>query len=92
MRSQKQMLEAYAKRNGLPNPTHLTDDGISGTHFDRPGFTAMMEDVKGVRQREKGSPDEIEKDNRQITTWLEIHQIPGRKRKSRKDKFSLRDK
>lgn len=26
--------------------------------------------------RENGSPDEIEKDNRQITTWLEIHQIP----------------
>ena len=46
---QKQMLEEYAKRNGLPNPTHFTDDGISGTRFDRPGFTAMMEEVEAGR-------------------------------------------
>ena len=42
--NQKQMLEDFARRNGLPNPTHFTDDGISGTRFDRPGFLAMMED------------------------------------------------
>lgn len=47
--NQKQMLEEYAKRNGLPNPTHFTDDGISGTRFDRPGFTAMMEEVEAGR-------------------------------------------
>ena len=35
--NQKQMLEDFASRNGLPNPTHFTDDGISGTRFDRPG-------------------------------------------------------
>ena len=34
--NQKQMLEDFARRNGLPNPTHFTDDGISGTRFDRP--------------------------------------------------------
>ena len=44
--SQKSMLEDYARRNGFPNPTHFTDDGISGTRFDRPGFTAMMEEVE----------------------------------------------
>ena len=44
--NQKQMLEDFASRNGLPNPTHFTDDGISGTRFDRPGFLAMMEDVE----------------------------------------------
>ena len=43
---QKQMLEDYARRNGFPRPTHFTDDGISGTRFDRPGFTAMMEEVE----------------------------------------------
>ena len=26
--NQKQMLEDFARRNGLPNPTHFTDDGI----------------------------------------------------------------
>ena len=47
--NQKQMLEDFARRNGLPNPTHFTDDGISGTRFDRPGFLAMMEEVEEER-------------------------------------------
>ncbi len=46
---QKQMLEEFAIRNGLPNPTHFTDDGVSGTRFDRPGFLAMMEEVEAGR-------------------------------------------
>ena len=46
---QKQMLEEFARRNGLPNPTHFTDDGVSGTRFDRPGFLAMMEEVETGR-------------------------------------------
>ena len=47
--NQKQMLEDFARRNGLPNPTHFPDDGISGTPFDRPGFLAMMEEVEAGR-------------------------------------------
>lgn len=47
--NQKAMLEDYARRNGLPNPMHFTDDGISGTRFDRPGFLAMMEEVEAGR-------------------------------------------
>ena len=43
------MLEDFARRNGLPNPTHFTDDGVSGTRFDRPGFLAMMEEVEAGR-------------------------------------------
>ena len=43
---QKQMLEEFARRNNLPNPRHFTDDGVSGTRFDRPGFLAMMEEVE----------------------------------------------
>ena len=46
---QKQMLEEFARRNGLPNPIHFTDDGVSGTRFDRPGFLAMMEEVEAGR-------------------------------------------
>ena len=41
IQNQKKMLEDFARRNGLPNPTHFTDDGVSGTRFDRPGFLAM---------------------------------------------------
>ncbi len=44
--NQKKILEAYAKREGLTNIRHYTDDGISGTRFDRPGFQAMMDDVQ----------------------------------------------
>ena len=47
--NQEQMLEEFARRNGLPNPTHFTDDGVSGTRFDRPGFLAMMEEVEARR-------------------------------------------
>ena len=43
------MLEDFARRNGLPNPTHFTDDGISGTRFARPGFLAIMEEVEAGR-------------------------------------------
>ena len=43
------MLEEFARRNGLPNPTHFTDDGVSGTRFDRPGFLAMMKEVEAGR-------------------------------------------
>jgi DNA invertase Pin-like site-specific DNA recombinase len=44
--SQKAMLEDYAQRNGFPRFKHFTDDGVSGTRFDRPGFMAMMEEVE----------------------------------------------
>ena len=44
--NQKKLLEEYAVGHGLPNPTHFTDDGISGTRFDRPGFLLMMEEVE----------------------------------------------
>ena len=43
---QKEMLEEYAMSHGYKNYRHFTDDGISGTRFDRPGFMAMMDEVK----------------------------------------------
>lgn len=44
--NQKAMLEEYARKNNLPNPIHFTDDGVSGTRFDRPGFMEMMKEVE----------------------------------------------
>ena len=44
--NQKRQLEDYAHQQGLPNPIHFTDDGISGTCFDRPGFLEMMKQVE----------------------------------------------
>ena len=44
--NQKKLLEEYADRQGFSNIVHFTDDGISGTCFDRPGFLAMMKEVE----------------------------------------------
>ena len=43
--NQKRMLTEFANNNGLTNLVHFTDDGISGTRFDRPGFMQMMNEV-----------------------------------------------
>ena len=47
--NQKRQLEDYARSQGFLNPVHFTDDGISGTCFDRPGFLAMMKEVEAGR-------------------------------------------
>ena len=44
--NQKKLLESYAAQHDFPNPVHFTDDGISGTRFDRPGFMALMKEVE----------------------------------------------
>ena len=43
---QKEYLEEYAARNGFTNIVHRTDDGWSGTRWDRPGFLQIMEDIE----------------------------------------------
>ena len=47
--NQKRLLEEYARNHNLTNTIHFTDDGISGTRFDRPGFMAMMAEVEAGR-------------------------------------------
>ena len=49
IQNQKAMLEEYARKSGFARFRHFTDDGISGTRFDRPGFAAMMEEVEAGR-------------------------------------------
>ena len=44
--NQKKLLEEYAAQQGFTNCVHFTDDGISGTCFDRPGFLDMMRQVE----------------------------------------------
>ncbi len=44
--NQKAFLEDYARRNGFTNLRHFTDDGVSGTTFDREGFKAMIAEVE----------------------------------------------
>lgn len=44
--NQKIFLEDYARRNNFQNIRHFTDDGVSGTTFDRKGFQAMIAEVE----------------------------------------------
>ena len=47
--NQKRILEDYAEQQEFANCVHFTDDGISGTRFDRPGFQKMIDEVKADR-------------------------------------------
>ena len=44
--NQKEILMAYAKKNGFLHPQFFVDDGISGTTFDRPDFLRMQQMVE----------------------------------------------
>jgi len=44
--NQKEYLEEYAKRQGFFNIRHFTDDGISGTTFEREGFQKLIAEVE----------------------------------------------
>ena len=43
--NQKAFLEDYANRHGFTNLVHLSDDGWSGTRWDRPGMTKLLDEV-----------------------------------------------
>lgn len=47
--NQKDILSAYAKKNGYLHPEFFVDDGISGTTFDRP----VLSVCRKWRKREK---------------------------------------
>ena len=47
--NQKEFLEDYAMRHGFRNIRHYTDDGVSGTTFDRSGFQTMIADMEAGR-------------------------------------------
>ena len=44
--NQKKYLEGYATDHGYGNIVHYTDDGVSGTTFDRPGFNRLVQDAR----------------------------------------------
>lgn len=44
--NQKKMLEKYAKEQGFTNLAHYTDDGYSGTNFDRPDWKRLTADIE----------------------------------------------
>ena len=46
IQNQKMYLEEYARQHGLRNIRHFSDDGYSGTNFNRPGFNTLLEEIE----------------------------------------------
>ena len=46
IQNQRTFLESYARQNQLINVQHYVDDDESGRFFDRPAYSAMLEDVR----------------------------------------------
>lgn len=44
--NQKRILETYAKQNGFTNLRWYTDNGYSGTNFQRPGIQSTLADIE----------------------------------------------
>ena len=44
--NQKKILEDYATKNGFANCRHFSDDGVSGTTFERRGFKEMIAEIE----------------------------------------------
>ena len=44
--NQKIILEDYAAKNDFANIRHFTDDGVSGTTFERKGFRDMIDEIE----------------------------------------------
>ena len=44
--NQKAILSKYAKENGFKNTLFFVDDGYSGTNFERPSWTELIEKVE----------------------------------------------
>lgn len=47
--NQKQYLEDYAVQYGFPNIRHFSDDGYSGTNFNRPAFNELLAEIEAGR-------------------------------------------
>lgn len=71
--NQKAYLEEYAVRNGFTSFVHRTDDGWSGTRWDRPGFLQMMNDIErgGVGQILIKDMSRLGRDHLRVGLFLE---------------------
>ena len=47
--NQKKLLEDYCREKGWTRFRHFTDDGISGTTFNRPAFNSLLTEIEAGR-------------------------------------------
>ena len=53
--NQKRFLEDFARKSGMTNIKHFTDDGYTGRNFNRPGFQAMLQKPKPEKSARSSS-------------------------------------
>ena len=72
--NQKRLLEDYAQTHDMPVYRHFTDDGISGTRFDRPGFQEMIQEVRegNVEAVVIKDMSRFGRDYLQVGTYMEV--------------------
>lgn len=46
IKSQRMIIESFAKFNHLPIIKHYSDDGFTGSNFERPGFEELKKDIE----------------------------------------------
>ena len=46
--NQKRFLEDFARKSGMKNIKHFTDDGYTGRNFNRPAFTRLLTCNRGI--------------------------------------------
>lgn len=47
--NQKKYLEDYAVQHGFGDIQHFSDDGYSGTNFNRPAFNSLLTEIEAGR-------------------------------------------
>ena len=68
--NQKKLLEDYCREKGWTRFRHFTDDGISGTTFERPSFKEMINLV------EDGEADRLQENLALIGSYPSTQSFP----------------
>jgi len=72
--TQKQLLADYAKSNGFTNISHCTDDGTSGTTFQREAWQELIADVEAGKIAQVLCKDmsRLGRDHVQVGLYMEL--------------------
>ena len=76
---QKEILAAYAAKNGFDHPIFAVDDGFSGTNFQRPGWQAVLAEIEAgnVRSIIVKNKDRFGRDYLRVGLYMEMFRERG---------------
>ncbi|GHV11577.1 recombinase [Clostridia bacterium] len=76
---QKEILAAYAAKNGFDHPIFAVDDGFSGTNFQRPGWQMVLQEIENgnVRSIICKNKDRFGRDYLRVGLYMEMFRERG---------------